>query len=808
MTFLRPLAFGLGVLLVAVGFTFFNPWTTATTEHSIWFGRGALLALLIAAIGSRVARLPAVVMLALIGLAALLHFHGLAAVAACGLFLAAALGLGSLLLDDGPDTPWLALPLGVGLITGAAAWLLFLPVFSPASVGGTLLLLVALLHRQIARQFGVWRKSVRMEWRGSSVWASLIGVVLLAALTPTWLPVVSPDDLASHLQIGWQLQTLGYYRMDAGSQAWSLAPWLADVAYGLLQVLAGAEVVGVLNTVWLLLTVWLIMRLGRQLGLGQGMAWLAALLYATVPLTSALTRGMQTETASGAAVAALALVILRAPPTPDRRTLLIAAVLAAYLLGMKIVNLTVVGPLGLLLLWQWRGSLPWRALPAGLALALFIAGASYTYAWILTGNPVLPMFNGLFQSPWFPAENKVDARWLKGLDWRLPFWFSFRTGDYLEAHAGAAGFAVLFLAAAAVPAALDARLRPLLLVALAAWLLPLTQIQYLRYTQPALVLLLPVLLAGMVTVGNRRLLLGAGSLLVLLQLAFLPSSSWMLSARALPMLVGDSRDDVLRSFAPERLIARQLRSHLREDDRVLIASHDFAALAEFAGAAFVTNWYDHTLSQLHAQKGGGIDGWHAMIERSGANHLLIRRSAIDPGLRNLMEQRGATLTVTIGEASLYRLPQLPQPGTPLEAPNGAVVIRFPAPEPAQPRLLGIKVALQCARPFEPFAVGWTLERRGGGTAWARHRWVTCPANGVAGLELALSVTDEWGDLVFQARPVSAESAQSLALLDQGQLNRHDLARERDLSGDLRQVVCRRWRMCRELVQPRVLRVLD
>jgi hypothetical protein len=317
-----------------------------------------------------------------------------------------------------------------------------------------------------------------------------------------------------------------------------------------------------------------------------------------------------------------------------------------------------------------------------------------------------------------------------------------------------------------------------------------------------------VLLAGLVTLNNRRALLAIGSLLVLLQLAFLPSASWLLGARALPTLVRDGSAAVVRAFGPERIIAQQVRERMRDDDRVLVASHHFAAMAEFAGAAFVTNWYDTELQQLHAQAGGGMGGWQAVIERSGASLLLIRRDPLDPGLKQWIQERDARLLMTINDASLYRIEFPAQPGLPLETTAGSVSVRFAAPEPAQARLSAINITLECAHPFEPFAVGWALQRRQGDVAWVRHAWVSCPAGGQARVELGLSLPSEWGDLVFEARPVSAESQQVLTLLDHEQRNRRDLAAERNLSGEIRQVICRRWRMCRELARPAVLHAVE
>jgi hypothetical protein len=73
----------------------------------------------------------------------------------------------------------------------------------------------------------------------------------------------------------------------------------------------------------------------------------------------------------------------------------------------------------------------------GVLIVLLVGGASYSYSWIVTGNPVLPLLNDVFQSPYFGALRFDDPRWHAGLGvdtlWRL----TFRTAAYNEGWDGA-----------------------------------------------------------------------------------------------------------------------------------------------------------------------------------------------------------------------------------------------------------------------------------------------------------------------------------------------------------------------------------
>src|SRR6185312_12709599 len=194
---------------------------------------------------------------------------------------------------------------------------------------------------------------------------------------------------------------------------------------------------------------------------------------------------MQTEGPTAAVIAALALLIQRVRE-PRRRDLMLVGILFALLPALKISNLMFAGPLGLWLLWRWRGRMPWRTLPFAVLFALVLAGSSYVYAWKLTGNPVLPLFNAVFHSSYFAPTNFHDSRWDKGFHWNIVWRLVFHSGDYME---GGDAAPILVLMA---------------LVAIAGLLLPLYEIQYSRYAMPSLTLLIPAMLCGVPSIAVRR----------------------------------------------------------------------------------------------------------------------------------------------------------------------------------------------------------------------------------------------------------------------------------------------------------------
>src|SRR5690606_31499133 len=112
------------------------------------------------------------------------------------------------------------------------------------------------------------------------------------------------------------------------------------------------------------------------------------------------------------------------------------------------------------------------------------------HAWSIAGNPVLPLLNAHFRSPYFAPVDFNDSRWHGGLDADVLWDISFDTDRYFESFDGGFGFVLVALAGAWLLALRDARTRGLAAVAAIALALPLLPLQYARYLQPALVLLL------------------------------------------------------------------------------------------------------------------------------------------------------------------------------------------------------------------------------------------------------------------------------------------------------------------------------
>nr|MDQ3040159.1 hypothetical protein [Pseudomonadota bacterium] len=644
-------------------------------------GLDAGIAVIIAGVGAflaaRLLRMSAATGVLLVAVVASMIFVGPAAIASTVLLVAGGAALGTLL----PRLPllnplpyWVA---GLGLLAAVIGWLLPVPVHTRP--GWVLALLMLILLRRSALAVDVRLVRDESRWMvAQAPWAAVAwALVIFLSTTPSWLPLIHPDDLAYHMNIGSELLRYGHGRMDMGSQAWALAPWSTDALHGVVSLLSGAVVAGPLNAIWLLATALLVAMIGQHLGLSPARAWLASMLYASLPLSAFLTGSMQTEAVTPAALAALALVLLAGDGERDKR-LYIVAVLAGFLMGAKISSGLLLVLVAIWIVAKWWGGFPWRALPLSIMLGLFSGGSSYVYAGLLTGNPFQPMFNAYFKSPWFPPENFVDATWQTGLRWDLPWSLVGDTSRYFEGHAGAAGIAMLALSGGAIAALVQPKVRGLTMVAVAALLLVFWQVQYLRYIHPAMPLLLPAFLAALLPVAGRwswREWIVAA--LVPLQLGLMTTTSWVLGGGALRLRVLEGTQAVLDRYVPERAVSARFAAQARPNDRIVYVDPARSHGGEVPGLGLGTAWFTPLSARLRPPGKNDPKAWAAIVERTGSNHLMVYDLPAWPDVSAYLVQRGGVRVDGNGAAELYWLPPPRSLAKPNATPEGAWTLEMP-----------------------------------------------------------------------------------------------------------------------------------
>jgi hypothetical protein len=643
-----------GVVAAACGFVLQRLWRVLPWERVAESLALALLALALAWPLRRWARWSWASALAAVWLAAATLLVGPVPMLAAGVLAAAAGAIGWAWLPGLPGRGPLAIVTGLAAIAGLVGWSVTWPIHH-AWLWWPLLLGITWLRRHALRAIvgnvaSGWRDAVAAAPR----WAA--GAVLLLGLASTacWLPTLQYDDLAYHLGLPSQWLAHGRYQPQPQHQVWALAPWANDVLHGLTGVLARGEARGALNAWWLALAAAMAWRFAAALRAPAHLRWAVVALLASLPLLAALAGGMHTELPATVLLLALATLLLGDGRVP----LLAVAILLGGLAALKPMHLFAALPLLLYAGWCRRDAWSWRRLPLALLVIAIIGGSSYAQSWLHTGNPVLPLFNATFQSPFFALRDFDDARWHAGFDAALPWRLVFDTDRYLEGWDGGFGFVLVALAGAWLLALQRRELRGIAVAASLVLLLPLLPLQYARYAFPGLALLLAPLLLAAAGATHRRGLAALVAGLCLANLAFVGNAHWLLHLGGVKRLLQASGDEsaLYARYAPERALLAQVPEG--RDDIVLATDPQRPFVAELGGRGRTVAWYAPHFEALRhaAETDPGGRAWQALFAASGARWLLVTPAEASPALRAGLAVAQARRGAVRGDAELWALP--------------------------------------------------------------------------------------------------------------------------------------------------------
>lgn len=412
---------------------------------------------------------------------------------------------------------------GAGVYATVVGLLAHFPVNYSGIYAALLALPVVFWRKTLQQWFDVarqWTTQYRQPGERGSIWLEIaIAVLLLIHFVVALMPEVGHDALVTHLFVPVHLATRHQWGFDAETYVWAVLPMLGDWMFSIAYMLGGETAARLINVGFIFVLGWLVRDLVLWAGGTMlGARW-AALIFLSTPLTFTESSSLFIESVWASFVVAGALAVFKACSDEERKKnqLIIAGILLGCSLAAKAVTFMVLPPLLLILVWHYKAWLkPDMAgtLIVGLGLFLVLGAVPYITAWSLTGNPVFPFFNKLFQSPLWPAENfEAPAVFGKGVTWDILYRATFQSDKYLEGRVGAAGFQWLLLfLPASIAVFLSARWRGLALIIFGAVSVVFTfhSTAYLRYIVPAYAVLAAAIGLGMT--GNYR----AGSIRAIL----------------------------------------------------------------------------------------------------------------------------------------------------------------------------------------------------------------------------------------------------------------------------------------------------
>ena len=562
-------------------------------------------------------------------------------------------------IEIGQQNEVAGLVAGLAILSCVVGWLLPFPIHDSRLYLACAALLCAWRHTILQQRMGrLWEGWTGQE-QGAQAWMVFVVAAGSIAGLGLWLPSMNYDDNAAHLILPYQLLKDGYYHLDVSTQAWAVAPWANNVLHGIAALFAGSEVRAAMNAIWLLIGLNGAWRLASVLGAGPKGALAAAMVYASLPLTAYYTTTMQVDSASTAVLLQLAALLVAngrgLPPA------MLVGALMGLLAGLKATNVVYAIPA---IIWLgWLGLRQRRAawLMQVASIASLFGGASYFYAMYVTGNPLFPLFNEVFKSPYFPPINLLDARWMTGATWRSIWDLTFDTDRYGEHYPGAFGIALLAL----LPSLFVEVVRSRASRAVALWfvvsgVLMFVQIQYMRYLFPATAVLVIVGVVGLARLLPPMPFAVLLAVLVTANFLLLPTTGWQLRDDPWHQLLlqgPPARAQIEAQKVPERTVLRRVLDE--SPHACIIIANPEAPFGAIAGgrAVVVKDPYDSRMATAFTWANADPSGerWQQVLASTGASHVLTGATVL-AALRNALAARGFEQIETESTAVVWASP--------------------------------------------------------------------------------------------------------------------------------------------------------
>ena len=651
----RTLILWIGPVALAIGFVAERLWRTFPASRALETILLAVIAMTIAWCVRRLSGMRMATAVASVFAAALIVFAGPLEILSAALLAAAAVCIGTSIGRGRPDA--VTLLVGLSALTGVLGWLIPFPIHYRAIYVALLVVPIVLRRAQLASDV----RGLARDWQAAidaSPHAATFAVLVIGLCSAgCWFPTLQYDDLAYHLGLPSQLSALHYYRLDAQSQIWALAPWSGDIAHGIAQLVAGREARGALDALWLLALMALVWRCCRLLGADATTRWLAVAIAASQPLLTVLAGGMQSELPATAAALGLVVIVLardEVPPTADAMRF---ACVAALLFGLKTGFIAIVLPQLIVFAWSRRVRGFSGRTVAAVLVFLLLCGSSYFYAALLTGDPMFPLFADTFHSR-YPVADMGDVRWRADIGASALWSLTFHTADYHEGWDGAAGFSLLGLAGASAMALFVRRTRVVATCASLAFIVAIATVHYFRYTFPAAVMLIAPSMTVLAQSLPLRHVVALTCALVAANLGYQSCASWILHVGGIKHRVMHTDARMFDRFAP----TRDLLGAVEPGSNVLFCSPTEPANAELAGRGFTVAHYDTVLEHDRVAADADASGaaWRRLFQRTQARYAVVSLIAPEnPALATGLAD--ARLVREVGSRQLWQLP--PQPTT-------------------------------------------------------------------------------------------------------------------------------------------------
>jgi len=368
------------------------------------------------------------------------------------------------------------------------------------------------------------------------VFASLI-LVALIHFTFILFPTMDFDALAMHLFVGSYLKNIHFWAFDPSMYVFSLNPMLADWIFAVGYMLDGEFCTRIISLFFVYLTAYQIYYLIRSYGATSYAASVSSVLFLSTPLILLESSGLHIEVIwtsyllSGVMLL-YKLTITKTKPLDFDSDLSLISILMGMAMAIKMLTLAFLVIFIPCIFWALaqNRSFTYKRFFYPIGFFVLFASIPYLTAFLISGNPVFPLYNGIFKSPFYLQISQFDTRWPVGVNFNLIYDTLFHSGKFLESTIASPGFQWLFfLPVTILIIAFNRYSRPgfFLILGVLSFIIIFNSINYLRYVIPSLVFILVGMGIIFDAKGNLKKFLNLfAALAIILNLLFITSAIW------------------------------------------------------------------------------------------------------------------------------------------------------------------------------------------------------------------------------------------------------------------------------------------
>lgn len=380
------------------------------------------------------------------------------------------------------------------------------------------------------------------------------------------MPEIGHDALVMHLFIPEYISWKHYWSFDYSRYIFAVSPILGDLIYLYGYIIAGETAARLINFQFIILLTSIVYFLAIWAKASKVTAKFAALIFLSTPLIFLENSTLYIDAiwSSFVVMASICLLFFVNSRYQNKMYFYVFFLMSGFAMAAKPITLLAIPGFFLIIianLKKLKNSISWLDFCLGLSILIFVGAPSYITSFALTGNPLFPFFNDIFQSPFWYLEKFQDSRWSQGFNLDFLYQIIFNSNLFLESSYGASGFQWIFLVPFTFLLSIYSRGRSLILFLLGFIFIyfVFNSTAYLRYIMPAYVWVSSAIGASLAMFYRmpvahiyKVVLALICCFVVFLNLTFIKSGTYYGQVSASVIISGTQKDSYLENAAPMR----------------------------------------------------------------------------------------------------------------------------------------------------------------------------------------------------------------------------------------------------------------